>query len=169
MPELILNNFTTRLGLRVGRMFASIFPQDPEFRGRRAVTFHNQRDFIFFRHHRYIFEEKEVKGKVSASSKDSTVDVKKRTPKSAVIARLQECGPRFTLKLQSLQHGTFDSKYGEYEWVHKVQQLLGSSYFCDLNCSFCCHNLLLYIYELLALIDGILSKHFLARMGDATF
>jgi ribosome production factor 1 len=119
MPELILNNFTTRLGLRVGRMFASIFPQDPEFRGRRAVTFHNQRDFIFFRHHRYIFEEKEVKGKVSASSKDSTVDVKKRTPKSAVIARLQECGPRFTLKLQSLQHGTFDSKYGEYEWVHK--------------------------------------------------
>lgn len=34
------------------RMFASIFPQDPEFRGRRAVTFHNQRDFIFFRHHR---------------------------------------------------------------------------------------------------------------------
>lgn len=33
---------------------------------------------------------------------------------------MQECGPRFTLKLISLQHGTFDSKGGEFEWVHKV-------------------------------------------------
>ena len=33
---------------------------------------------------------------------------------------LKELGPRFTLKLRSLQKGTFDSKYGEYEWVHKV-------------------------------------------------
>ena len=34
---------------------------------------------------------------------------------------LQELGPRFTLKLRSLQRGTFDSKFGEYEWVHKVR------------------------------------------------
>ncbi|CAN6466179.1 unnamed protein product [Victoria cruziana] len=54
-PELILTNFTTRLGHRVGRLIASLFPQDPNFRGRRVVTFHNQRDFIFFRHHRYGF------------------------------------------------------------------------------------------------------------------
>ena len=54
-PELILNNFSTRLGHRVGRMFASVFPQKPGSRATR-VTFHNQRDFIFFRHHRYIFE-----------------------------------------------------------------------------------------------------------------
>jgi len=33
---------------------------------------------------------------------------------------LQELGPRFTLKLRTLQKGTFDSKYGEYEFVHKV-------------------------------------------------
>ena len=33
---------------------------------------------------------------------------------------LQEIGPRFTLKLRSLQKGTFDSKFGEYEWIHKV-------------------------------------------------
>jgi hypothetical protein len=46
---------------------------------------------------RYIFEEKEVKGKVSASSKDSTV--KKRTPKSAVIARLQVNVPLYSLLL----------------------------------------------------------------------
>ena len=33
---------------------------------------------------------------------------------------LQELGPRLTLKLRSLQEGTFDSKHGEYIWVHKV-------------------------------------------------
>ncbi|KAG9443718.1 hypothetical protein H6P81_015058 [Aristolochia fimbriata] len=97
IPELILNNFTTRLGHRVARLIQSIFPQSPNFHGRRVVTFHNQRDFIFFRHHRYIFDTKEAKE-----------------------TRLQECGPRFTLKLVSLQHGTFDTKSGDYEWVHKA-------------------------------------------------
>lgn len=92
-PELILNNFTTRLGHTVGRIFASIFPQKPEFIGRQAVTFHSQRDFIFFRRHRYIFRNKK---KVS----------------------LQELGPRFTLKLFWVQKGTFDTKFGEYLWVY---------------------------------------------------
>lgn len=91
-PEVILNNFTTRLGLTVSRMLASLFHYDPEFKGRRAVTFHNQRDYIFFRHHRYEFRNE------------------KR-------AALRELGPRFTMKLRSLQHGTFDSKCGEYEWT----------------------------------------------------
>ncbi|KAL8150870.1 hypothetical protein V2J09_020678 [Rumex salicifolius] len=112
-PELVLNNFTTRLGYRVGRLIQSLFPQTPNFRGRRVVTFHNQRDFIFFRHHRYIFETKEVK----RSDKED----KGKTSKQKVIARLQECGPRFTLKLLSVQHGTFDTKGGEYEWVHKPE------------------------------------------------
>lgn len=34
---------------------------------------------------------------------------------------VQECGPSFTLKLVTLQHGTFDTKGGEFEWVHKVK------------------------------------------------
>ncbi|XP_055702743.1 probable ribosome production factor 1 [Phlebotomus papatasi] len=92
-PEVILNNFTTRLGLSVGRLLGSLFHYDPEFRGRRAVTFHNQRDYIFFRHHRYEF----------------TKDGKR--------AKLHELGPRFTLKLRSLQQGLFDSKCGDYEWI----------------------------------------------------
>ena len=33
---------------------------------------------------------------------------------------LQELGPRFTLKLRWLQKGAFDTKFGEYEWIHKV-------------------------------------------------
>ncbi|KAJ0968588.1 hypothetical protein J5N97_025505 [Dioscorea zingiberensis] len=118
-PELVLNNFTTRLGHRVGRLIQSLFPQDPYFRGRRVVTFHNQRDFIFFRHHRYVFESKETK----VDTKDTAAknDKGKNLIQTKMIARLQECGPRFTLKLISLQHGTFDSKGGEFEWVHKPE------------------------------------------------
>lgn len=40
--------------------------------------------------------------------------------KSEKKVGIQELGPRFTLKLRSLQKGTFDSKFGEYEWIHKV-------------------------------------------------
>lgn len=97
-PEVILNNFNTRLGHSVARMLASLFHYDPEFQGRRVVTFHNQRDYIFFRHHRYEFRNAE---KVS----------------------IQEIGPRFTLRLKSLQKGTFDSKFGEYEWVLKRHEM----------------------------------------------
>ncbi|PIO59421.1 hypothetical protein TELCIR_19117, partial [Teladorsagia circumcincta] len=50
-PEIVLNNFNTRLGHSIARMFACLFPHDPKFTGRRVVTFHNQRDYIFFRHH----------------------------------------------------------------------------------------------------------------------
>ncbi|XP_076237117.1 putative ribosome production factor 1 [Calliopsis andreniformis] len=92
-PEVILNNFTTRLGYTVGRMLGALFHYEPEFKGRRVVTFHNQRDYIFFRHHRYQF------------------DLKRGKP------RLRELGPRFTLKLKYVQHGTFDAKHGEYEWL----------------------------------------------------
>ncbi|XP_072516332.1 ribosome production factor 1 [Salminus brasiliensis] len=97
-PEVILNNFTTRLGHSIGRMFAALFPHDPQFTGRQVATFHNQRDFIFFRFHRYIFKNEKKVG-------------------------IQELGPRFTLKLRSLQKGTFDSKFGEYEWVHKRHEM----------------------------------------------
>ncbi|KAG8908614.1 hypothetical protein FRB99_004902 [Tulasnella sp. 403] len=79
-PELILNGFVTRLGHAVGRMFQTLFPPMPEFEGRQVVTLHNQRDFLFFRRHRYMFK-----------STDSTA--------------LQEIGPRFTLKLRSLKTG----------------------------------------------------------------
>ena len=200
-PELILNNFSTRMGHRVGRMFASVFPQKPEFQGRRVVTFHNQRDFIFFRHHRYIFEMRKTKklphtGHLATAEVPTEPTVRKqgkgakkkkkqqmkksddsddddddddsgsddsdseeeedfsddesdseggaRRPKmkknkgkkrkgngddddddddgpldvdSSVRARLQELGPRFTLKLMSVQKGTFDSRHGEYEYV----------------------------------------------------
>uniref|UniRef100_A0AAG5DUR5 Brix domain-containing protein n=1 Tax=Anopheles atroparvus TaxID=41427 RepID=A0AAG5DUR5_ANOAO len=102
-PEVILNNFTTRLGLTVGRMLGALFHYEPEFRGRRVVTFHNQRDYIFFRHHLYEFD------------------------KNGKRVKLRELGPRFTLKLRSLQVGLFDGKCGDYEWMitNKRHQMEG--------------------------------------------
>lgn len=40
-PELILNNFDTMLGNRMGRMMASLFPPVPNLKARRVVTMHN--------------------------------------------------------------------------------------------------------------------------------
>ncbi|CDF39855.1 unnamed protein product [Chondrus crispus] len=97
-PEVILNHFTTRLGLRVGRMLGSLFPHEPNFVGRQVATFHNQRDFIFFRFHRYVF----------TAERDR--------------ARLQELGPRFTLKLRALQKGVFmDPQKADHEFKWKTK------------------------------------------------
>ena len=98
-PELILNNFRTRLGHRVGRMLGSLFPHQPDFVGRNVVTFHNHRDFIFVRRHRYIFDD------------------------NGKRARLQELGPRFTLKMRWLLADTFNTSQGEYEWYFKRHRM----------------------------------------------
>ncbi len=47
VPELILNNFRTPLGLLTAHLFRTLFPPAPELVGRTVVTLHNQRDFIF--------------------------------------------------------------------------------------------------------------------------
>jgi len=89
IPELILNNFTTRLGKTVSRLFHSLFPHRPEFQGRQVITLHNQRDYIFFRMHRYVFQENKRVG-------------------------LQELGPEFTLRLRRIQKGV----KGEVAWEY---------------------------------------------------
>eukprot|EP01067_Filipodium_phascolosomae_P004857 Filipodium_phascolosomae@DN2836_c0_g1_i1.p1 len=91
-PELMLNNFDTRLGQRLGRMIASLFPQRPEFEGRRVICFHNQRDYVFFRHYRYVF-------------------------KNGKKVSLQEIGPRFTLKCRYVQEGIHDRNAASYEYL----------------------------------------------------
>ncbi|CAK9787081.1 Brix-domain-containing protein [Cutaneotrichosporon oleaginosum] len=87
-PELILNGFTTLLGNSVGGMWAQLFPPMPQFRGRQVATLHNQRDFLFFRRHRYAFT-------------------------SPTSAKLQEIGPRFTLKLRWLRKGLPSVRAGD--------------------------------------------------------
>ena len=138
IPELNLHGFGTRLGHRVGRFLGSLFPHNAEFKGRQVVTFHNQRDYIFVRHHRYIFnkktekqielakkqhekqqkEEKEATNHNTNGNNDEVLHVKQ-----TMKANLQELGPRFTLKLRWIQDGTFDSQFGEYEWYHKRKEM----------------------------------------------
>lgn len=144
VPELILNGFGTRLGHRVGRFLGSLFPHNAQFQGRQAVTFHNQRDYIFVRHHRYIFEEgkedyKDPNEKAETKADEGGVDEdededpgedeeerpkkKAKKVKKKTKTRLQELGPRFTLKLRWIQEGTFDTQFGEYEWLHKRKEM----------------------------------------------
>ncbi|KAA1067845.1 hypothetical protein PGT21_018551 [Puccinia graminis f. sp. tritici] len=91
-PELVLSNFSTPLGLSIGTLLQSVFPPLPELEGRQVVSMQNQRDFVFFRRYRYVFAERE---KVFLNKGDETI----RT-------RLQEIGPRFTLKVRWLKRGT---------------------------------------------------------------
>jgi ribosome production factor 1 len=142
VPELVLNGFGTRLGHRVGRFLGSLFPHNAQFQGRQVATFHNQRDYIFVRHHRYVFEEgkedyndpnaKEEKKKAEEEEDDENDDMegeeeqpkkKSKKVKKKTKTRLQELGPRFTLKLRWIQEGTFDTQFGEYEWFHKRKEM----------------------------------------------
>ena len=66
------------------------------------------------------FSDAESDGETGAAKSAGT----RKKPRAAesdentsVQARLQELGPRFTLKLMSVQKGTFDSEHGEYEYV----------------------------------------------------
>lgn len=98
--HVLLSYFYSFIHVRILLIF-SIHIQEPELEGRQVVTFHNQRDFIFVRHHRYIYRKDNEK----------------------VRARLQELGPRFTIKMRWLQEGVFDSKFGEFEWIFKRKQM----------------------------------------------
>ena len=95
-PHVILNNFNTDLGRRVGNVLKCLFPV-PRIDTRRIVTFSNDNDFISFRHHMF-----------SKSGKDNVT--------------LHEVGPRFEMKLYQLRLGTLDQKDAENEYVLRPYQ-----------------------------------------------
>jgi ribosome production factor 1 len=70
----------------------------PEFQGRQVVTLHNQRDFLFFRRHRYALSILQA----FLSYSFSCTRYAFRSPEKV---ELQEIGPRFTLKLRWLKKG----------------------------------------------------------------
>jgi ribosome production factor 1 len=95
-----------------------MFPPRPELEGRNVVTLHNQRDFIFFRRHRYIFREKRT-------SEKSIVGTDGKPVKGVedIKAGLQELGPRFTLKLRRVDKGIQRSSGQEWEWKGKTDKV----------------------------------------------
>ena len=87
-PELLLNGFQTPLGLLAAKSMNTLFPPKPELAGRQVLTLHNQRDYIFFRRHRYIFRE------ARATEKNvQGADGKEMEGVKGIRAGLQEIGP----------------------------------------------------------------------------
>ena len=129
-PEVLITNFKTRLGIRVSRQLDSLFPEIGDDEGRRTIVFHNQRDFIFFRHYRYIFrnvtmigeedsapagEETDIFGPLRKDDSDEDEEDVGPKPPSC---QLKEIGPRMTLRLRSLQlTGVFDKRNAEFEYM----------------------------------------------------
>jgi ribosome production factor 1 len=118
VPELILNNFTTPLGLLTAHLFRSLFPQKPDLQGRQVITFHNQRDFIFMRRFRYVLRDKRETEKSLVGS-----DGKPITGAEEVRAGLQELGPRLTLKLRRVDKGIQRKSGQEWEWKGKTDRV----------------------------------------------
>jgi len=121
IPELILNNFATPLGKLTSGLFTSLYPALPDFKGRQVVTLHNQRDYIFFRRHRYVFRDTGEKhnGKIFQGKGDKTTGSERLGGVKAgedlgVRVGLQELGPRFTLKLRRVERGVCEGI--EWEW-----------------------------------------------------
>ncbi|EMC97692.1 hypothetical protein BAUCODRAFT_462868 [Baudoinia panamericana UAMH 10762] len=110
-PELILNGFRTPLGLLTAHLFKSLFPPRPEIQGRQVVTLHNQRDYIFFRRHRYVFRDRKGSEKSIQGA-----DGKPMQGVEGIRAGLQELGPRFTLKLRRVDRGIQRRSGQEWEW-----------------------------------------------------
>ncbi|KAH9887517.1 Brix-domain-containing protein [Xylariomycetidae sp. FL2044] len=121
-PELLLNGFSTPLGVLTARLFHSLWPQTPEFEGRQVVTLHNQRDYIFFRRHRYIFRDKRGTEKSVVGS-----DGKELKGVEGIRTGLQELGPRFTLKLRRVDKGigragSEGDDAVQWEWKAKMEK-----------------------------------------------
>ncbi|CAB9518577.1 nucleolar ribonucleoprotein protein IMP4 [Seminavis robusta] len=95
-PHLILNNFNTDLGKRVGNILKCLFPV-PRGDSKRVITFANQSDFISFRHHMY-----------SKPAHDNVA--------------LHEVGPRFEMKLYQIRLGTLEQTDADSEYVLRPYQ-----------------------------------------------
>src|SRR5277367_5715721 len=117
-PELILNNFRTPLGLLTAHLFRSLFPPQPELRGRQVITLHNQRDYIFVRRHRYIFRDKRETEKSVVGPDGKVVE-----GVEDIRAGLQELGPRFTLKLRRIDKGIQRASGQEWEWRARMEKV----------------------------------------------
>jgi ribosome production factor 1 len=99
-------------------LFKSLWPARPEIEGRQVVTLHNQRDYIFFRRHRYVFRDKRATEKVIQD-----VDGKPMKGAEEIRAGLQELGPRFTMKLRRVDKGIQRASGQDWEWSAHAEKV----------------------------------------------
>ena len=96
-PHIILHNFQTAIGKRVGNILKCLFPVPNKADTKRVVTFANDNDFISFRHHMY-----------SKPSHDQVT--------------LHEVGPRFEMRLYQIRLGTLEQKEADNEYILRPYQ-----------------------------------------------
>jgi len=100
-PHLIFSGFTAKTGRRVQTILQALFPP-AKVMGDRVMSFCNHKDTIHFRHHNFT----RPKGPGGDEHKSKAADVK-----------LEECGPRFCMRLFRVELGAIDMKDVEVEWV----------------------------------------------------
>jgi U3 small nucleolar ribonucleoprotein protein IMP4 len=103
-PHLVLHNFNTPIGKRVGTILKALFPV-PRHDTKRIVTFANDNDSISFRHHMY-----------NSSAKTSA------TGGNPDHVQLHEVGPRFEMKLYQIRLGTIEQREAQNEYVLRPYQ-----------------------------------------------
>jgi U3 small nucleolar ribonucleoprotein protein IMP4 len=100
-PHLLFHGFTAKTGRRVKTILQALFPPSKVL-GDRVMSFANHRDVIHFRHHNFT----RPKGPGGEEHKSKAADVK-----------LDECGPRFSMRLFRVELGAIDMKDVGVEWV----------------------------------------------------
>lgn len=90
-PNLILENMTSKLGLRTANVLKAIFPPSPPRTSPRVVTFANTEDYISFRNHVFV-----------------------KTGRKEY--ELAEVGPRFDMRLYEIKLGTVEMTDADVEW-----------------------------------------------------
>ncbi|KDE04982.1 hypothetical protein MVLG_04630 [Microbotryum lychnidis-dioicae p1A1 Lamole] len=112
-PELVLNHFSTPLGLSLASLLSHLFlpPSAADllarqgYQGRQVVLAQNSRDFVFIRRYRYMFA---LKGERLGSKKK--VGLERQQPEDqeeddTIKTRFQEIGPRMTVKMRWIRRG----------------------------------------------------------------
>jgi len=100
-PHLVFHGFTAKTGRRVKTILQALFPPSKALND-RVMSFVNHRDVIHFRHHNFA----RPKGPGGEDHRSKASDVK-----------LEECGPRFSMRLFRIELGAIDMKDVEVEWV----------------------------------------------------
>ncbi|GAA5960284.1 hypothetical protein JCM8115_002571 [Rhodotorula mucilaginosa] len=135
-PELVLNHFTTPLGLSLATLLSQLFLppsqaaklQRQGFQGRQVVLAQNSRDFVFVRRYRYMFALKSHRlGKTKKQS--DVARITEPNPEDeiddTVKTRFQEIGPQFTLKMRWIRRGQLGETGHEREAREKHEAATG--------------------------------------------
>lgn len=131
-PELVLNHFSTPLGLSLASLLSRLFlpPSAAEklaaqgYAGRQVVLAQNSRDFVFLRRYRYMFA---LKGDRLGSKKKVGLEkqVVHEDDDEVIKTRFQEMGPRMTIKMRWVRRGPLGETGDERDMRERIEKEQG--------------------------------------------